>query len=395
MTVTATPLAMVRSNQKPAPTVERVMVASDVLLSVFSSIRGCWIFSKKAHGGSEPIQLNAQHIERGGWRDNALPELLDAPGALVAAMGSEVCPAPSKLLECGCESGAVVHHTPIIREDDRDTVGRLGVVAGDAHSSGEVGGCKSMRAAIAPEAAQCAVWLLSPKSGRDELRAASKSNGFRHLCWSGKNAALAALCDDSAPSGAVDDVWGHGLVLFGGGRGSSVGAKGLVDVAVAEAVEVGGVRLKGCVVGGDLNLSCLDGGSDRGKSLSGQSDVADLGDAGSVAGDGLDAHVTLALAVDRGGDDNLKLAAGLADALAIEQVSGRDGDFEGGSGGGGPVDRLHLVWSVGLASVAQLRSIYTVFVYPQDKSTLFLCSSKSRIFSPLNVTEHTTPRNEA
>jgi hypothetical protein len=141
--------------------------------------------------------------------------------------------------------------------------------------------------------------------------------------------------------------------------GLSMGAKGLVDVAVAEAVEVGGVCLKGCVVGGDLSLGGLDGGSDRGKRLSGQSDVADLGDAGSVAGDGLDAHVTLALAVDRGGDDNLKLAVGLADALAVEQVSGRDGDFEGGSGGGGPVDRLHLVWSVGLACVAQLRRDYS------------------------------------
>ena len=348
------------------------MVGNDVLLSVFFLL------------GSEPIQLNAQHIERGGWRDNALPKLLDAAGALVATMGSKVCPAPSELLESGCEAGTVVHNLPAIGEDDGDAVGACGVVAGDAHGSGEVGGCKSMRAAIAPEPAQSAVWLLSPKSGREELRAASKSNGFRHLCWSGKNTALAALCDDSAPSGAVDDVWGHGLILFGNGRVSSVGAKGLVDVAVAEAVEVGGVCLKGCVVGGDLSLGGLNGGSDRGKSLSGQADVADLGDAGSVAGDGLDAHVTLALAVDRGGDDNLKLAAGLADALAIELVSGRDGDFEGGSGGGGPVDRLHLVWSVGLAVVAQLRSIYTDPVYRQDKSTLFLCNPKSRLFFPLN-----------
>ena len=331
------------------------------------------------------IQLDAKHVERGGWWDNALPKLLDAPGALIAAMGSKVRPAPSELLECRREAGAVVHDLPGIIKNDGDTVGRLGVVAGDVHGSGEVGVCKSMRTAIAPQAAQAAVWLLSPKSGCDELRAASKSNGCGHLRRSGKNATLAALCDDSATAGAVNDVCGHGLVLVGGERGSSVGAKGLVDVAVAEDVEVGGVCLKVCVVGGDLSLGGLDGGSDRGKRLSGQADVADLGDGSGVTCDGLDAHVTLVSAVDRGGDDDLLLTACLAVALAVEEVSGRDGDFEGGSGGGGPVDRLHLVWSVGLASVAQLRSIYTVLVWSQEKSTLFLCSPKSRPFPPLNA----------
>jgi hypothetical protein len=43
------------------------MVASDILWNVFLL--------------AAPIQLNAQHVERfGGWHD-ALPKLLDAPGA--------------------------------------------------------------------------------------------------------------------------------------------------------------------------------------------------------------------------------------------------------------------------------------------------------------------------
>ena len=48
------------------------------------------------------------------------------------------------------------------------------------------------------------------------------------------------------------------------------------------------------------------------------------------------------LAVDLGSDDNLALARGLADALEVEAEIGRDGDFEGGSGGGSPVDRFHF-----------------------------------------------------
>lgn len=68
------------------------------------------------------IQLNAQHVECGGWRDNALPKLLNAPGALVAAMGSKVCPAPSELLESCCEAGTVVHDRPVVRKDDGNAV---------------------------------------------------------------------------------------------------------------------------------------------------------------------------------------------------------------------------------------------------------------------------------
>ena len=51
-------------------------------------------------------------------------------------MGGKVCPAPSELGKDGGEAGSVVHDLPAITEDDGDAVGRLGVVAGDAHDSG-------------------------------------------------------------------------------------------------------------------------------------------------------------------------------------------------------------------------------------------------------------------
>ena len=83
-----------------------------------------------------PIQLNAQHVERFGRGDNALPKLLDAARAGVAAMVRELCPAPSELCQHGGESWPVVHHAPAIRKDDRDAVGAAAVVANDAHGSG-------------------------------------------------------------------------------------------------------------------------------------------------------------------------------------------------------------------------------------------------------------------
>jgi len=89
-----------------------------------------------SHVSAASLQRDAEHVERGCWRDNALPKFFDAPGSRVSAMGRQVGPAPSELLECRSEAGAVVHDLPAIREDDRDTVGRLGVVAGDAHGSG-------------------------------------------------------------------------------------------------------------------------------------------------------------------------------------------------------------------------------------------------------------------
>ena len=97
------------------------MVRSAALLSVF--------------GLAAPIKLDAQHVERGGRWHDALPKLLDAPGAGIATMGREICAAPTELLECGGEAGAVVHDRPVIREDDGNAVGRLRVVACRRHGS--------------------------------------------------------------------------------------------------------------------------------------------------------------------------------------------------------------------------------------------------------------------
>ena len=78
------------------------------------------------------------------------------------------------------------------------------------------------------------------------------------------------------------------------------------------------------------------------------------------------------LAAGKGGAD----VSGL---VTVESVQGEFNDLGNWLCGDG-----HLGWSVELACVAQLRPIYTAAVYPQDKSTLFLCSSERGSFSPMN-----------
>jgi len=193
----------------------------------------------------------------------------------------------------------------------------------NSHGSGKVSVCKSIVRAIDPKSAQRSIREDAPKRSSGELGVASKAYGCRHVCWSCKNSAIAVLCDDSAPSGAVDDVCGHGLVLFGVWRGLSVPAKGLVDVTIAEAVELGCVRLDSGVVVSDLSIGSIDGGGDGRKSLKSKTDLAELGNASRMAGHRLDAHVaSMIRAVDLGSDDNLALARGLADALEVEAKIG-------------------------------------------------------------------------
>ena len=201
--------------------------------------------------------------------------------------------------------------------------------------------------AVDPEAAQRSIRKDTPKRGSGELGVASKAYGCRHVCWSCKNSAIAVLCDDSAPSGAVDNVCGHGVVFCVVGRGLSVPSKGLVDVAIAEAVELGCVRLDSGVVVSNLSIGGFDGGGNGRKSLNRESDLAELGNASRMAGYRLDATVASVIrAVDLGSDDNLALARCLADALEVEAEICRDGDFEGGSGGGCPVDGVDVAHSV-------------------------------------------------
>jgi hypothetical protein len=233
---------MARCNQKPAPNSERVMVASDALLSVFLL--------------AAPIQLNAKHVERGGWRDNALPKLLDASRPLIAAMGRKVRPAPAELLECGCESGAVVHDLPAITEDDGNAAGRLWVIACRPHGS---------------------------------------ADGY------------VAAADHLADAGVKDCDCAS---LFSG----------------LAAVKV--------VIGGTLI------------------ELGELGFAFRAM-------------------DLVNMVGGEIDKGEVAAVSFR---------------RVHGICWFGVGSrVVQLRTLYTAAVYPQEKSTLFLCSPKTRSFSPLNA----------
>jgi hypothetical protein len=206
------------------------------------------------------IQLNAKHVERGGWRDNALPKFFDAPGALVATMGSKVRPAPSELLECGCKAGAVVHDRPVIREDDGNAIGRLRVIACRPHGSE----CLELVGFVFGEFAR-------------------------------------------APEAAISLVFGD------------LDADALAVTAATSGAMSLGNRIK----------------------------------------------------------SGAELAVG--GAASAELVS--DGEFAGDGVGGGH----GIVWFVVGSRVVQLRTLYTVAVYPQEKSTLFLCSPKTRSFSPLNA----------
>ena len=213
--------------------------------------------------------------------------------------------------------------------------------------SGKFSVGKSIVRAIDPEAAQRAIREDAPKRSSGELGVASKTYGCRHVCWSCKNSAIAVPCDDSAPSGAVDDVCGHGLVLCGVKRGLSVPAKGLVNVTIADAVELGFVRLDSGVVVSDLSIGSINGGGDGRKSLRCETDLAEFGNASRMAGHRLDATVASVIrAVNLCSDDNLALAKGLADALEVKAKIGRDGDFECGSGNGRPVDGVDGAHSV-------------------------------------------------
>lgn len=275
------------------------------------------------------IQLNAQHVECGGWRDNALPKLLNAPGALVAAMGSKVRPAPSELSEHGCESWAVVHHIPAIGEDDGDAVGRLGVVAGDAHGSIIVG----------------VDWL---QFGWPSVAVKS----------SGPSVTAATLCGKST----LEADWREGDVFAGA----------MLALSAEDCVwHAGGFGLCGHGIVGGLEMDCGVGG---------------LGYDRLVIVDGTlpstDARPFAVNNLEEVGLAKHRHQAHINGLVAIDGQVAEDCGVareDCGEGGGG-----HLVWAVGLAVVAQLRSIYTVSVWRQEKSTLFLCSPKSRIFSPLN-----------
>ena len=288
-----------------------------------------------------PIQLNAQHVERGGWGGTSLPKLLDAPRAGIAAMGGKVCAAPTELLESGCEAGAVVHNLPAISEDDGDTVRRLGMVAGDAPGSEEVRVDDAARSALGD--------------------AASVFIGSRVL-----NNPLAPRARMNQPISLFLMVVVHPFPIHGFGKCDFVFHGGgefdldhlfaFVELHVFLAGRLRRVsgfkaRFLGSFLGGFFDVPCF-------KLFS--------------------VHEKLPLCSSRKIGINFDEFIWHGDAVGT--IRG-----EASIVAGGDVDFGHLVCSVGLAFVAQLRSIYTVSVYAQEKSTLFLCSTKSRSFSPLNA----------
>ena len=116
MTDTATPLRMARPHEKPAPTVERVMVASDLLLSVFASNQG------------------GHDIQGGGGRHPALLPSLDCATRYSAEISERLSGQPA-LIADRLDAWGVVQKRPVIREDDGLPVGRRAVVGRHSHGS--------------------------------------------------------------------------------------------------------------------------------------------------------------------------------------------------------------------------------------------------------------------
>ena len=84
-------------------------------------------------GVSESIKFYGENVKRGRWRDDPLPKRINRSYVFVAAILSKLFSAPSESFECFREPWFVVQNLPIIREDDGDSTGACGVVAGDLH----------------------------------------------------------------------------------------------------------------------------------------------------------------------------------------------------------------------------------------------------------------------
>jgi hypothetical protein len=135
-----------------------------------------------------------------------------------------------------------------------------------------------------------------------------------------------------------DRLESHGIERLG----LSVGTEHGVDVAIAEASELGGVRVKGGIVRSNLSLGGFDGLVDLSEVLGGDANAAELGDASSVAGHWLDSHRSeMALAVDGAFDDDLLFARSVAAALAVKAEVSGDFDADLSSGGGSPSGCFH------------------------------------------------------
>ena len=81
------------------------------------------------------LEERGHHVQGGGGGHPILLPALDGAlgnsASVRELLGGKPCLGADSL-----DAGSVVHHAPIIREDDRDAVGTAAVVAGDLHGSG-------------------------------------------------------------------------------------------------------------------------------------------------------------------------------------------------------------------------------------------------------------------
>ena len=288
-----------------------------------SLVVGLWL--------SVPIQFNAQHVKSCGWRDNSLPKLLDAAGAFVAAVGSKVSATPSESVEDSGEAGAVVHGRTSIIEDDWDThIGR-GMIACDGHIS------------------------KRDSVSRDDGQALSKCS--KPLVVVRTTRALQCQLERMT-KGSLPDLRGVGVEpdpdQFNVGSRRRVGVipkrgEMIIDVVLVEhqlALVIGNCGLKALEVIG-CPLDDVGIGDRSGKNSAGSLAAITEG-AESICIAGLDERLD---------------GCDLIEVLSVEVGS-------------------HFLGCFVRASLPPTQPIYTFLVYPQEENTLFLCSSKSRSFSP-------------
>ena len=286
MTDTATPPRMARPHEKPAPNSERVMVASDVLLSVFLLAAVLAGGGNKRRGGIagnhlsvDPLHHAPALLHAGHWGFVVIPRLrnlLDLGGVGVEANALQIA-GIRKAEACKC---------PVAEIADKDPL--VGMLVGDE------GGTPAFGSVLA---------------GRLGLGLALHG---------------AAL----APEG------GGGITYV------FVGGHGVVGVGRLDPSEIGRSGVSGCILGGaggDLGGDKL---KSPGKVTDQYSHTSVLGLAGAVGS----VVVVAATNALKGGDYHALAVGRIAEEVASDdEASGKVGGFESGEdlfGGGHGVLRL-------------------------------------------------------
>ena len=319
-----------------------------------------------------PIQLNAEHIERGGRWHHALPKLLDAPGAGVSAMGGKVCATPTQLCECRGKAGAVVHHTPAIREDDRDAVMAGLVIAGDSHGSSG-GGCEAVDLAARVEYDDMTMGFVGQLGSPLKIGSADSMIGI----------AMTAVCIREKRLGSDSGVRVHQVIVTLDDLGIQVALNDGQWCIHRAAGNRGGLGACLEVTANHPAVNLAD--ADRARRAEDRMIQGNAGSGPEVGGVTLDFnHMSLA-------DNGQSLVGrGAGKIGSCDKVEGLFCDLSVAGEVIGDVSSwggLHLFRLVGVGRcVVQLRGLYTFSVYPQEKSTLFLCRPKTADFCPQNAT---------